>query len=132
VPELRWRARRTPEAADVIVHHVDSRGDVVDDRGAPVTGFDLVAGATVTDLGRTADMSVLLYALADGVADPQPVHEQDEVYVVLTGNATAVVGEERTDVRAGSVLIVPAHAAHHFDQTQGGFVAVAVFAPPLT
>lgn len=116
----------------MIVHHVDPRGDVVDDRGAPVAGFDLVAGATVTDLGRTADMSVLLYALADGVADPQPVHEQDEVYVVLTGNATAVVGEERTDVCAGSVLIVPAGTAHHFDQTQGGFVAVAVFAPPLT
>jgi hypothetical protein len=46
--------------------------------------------------------------------------------------ATAVVGEERTDVRAGSVLIVPSHTAHHFDQTQGGFVAVAVFSPPLT
>jgi mannose-6-phosphate isomerase-like protein (cupin superfamily) len=115
----------------VIVRHVVGHDEVVDDRGDRIAGLELAAGATVTDLGRTADLSALVFALADGAVDPQPVHDQDEVYIVLTGTATAVVAGERAAVRAGSVLIVPARTAHHFDDTAGDFAAIAVFAPPL-
>lgn len=115
----------------MIVHHVVGHGEVVDDRGDRIAGLELADGATVTDLGRTADLSALAFALADGAVDPQPVHDQDEVYVVLTGTATAVVAGERAALRAGSVLIVPARTAHHFDDAAGDFAAIAVFAPPL-
>lgn len=50
---------------------------------------------------------------------------------MLTGTATAVVAGERAALRAGSVLIVPARTAHHFDDAAGDFAAIAVFAPPL-
>jgi hypothetical protein len=57
LPELRWRARRAAQAASVIVRHVVGHGEVVDDRGDRIAGLELAAGATVTDLGRTADLT---------------------------------------------------------------------------
>jgi hypothetical protein len=41
----------------VIVRHVVGHGEVVDDRGDRIAGLELAAGATVTDLGRTADLT---------------------------------------------------------------------------
>jgi mannose-6-phosphate isomerase-like protein (cupin superfamily) len=113
------------------IRNVTPAGRVLDQAGRPIERLDLAEGAAISDLGRTELLSALLYTLADGVADPQPVHSQDEVYVVVSGRAVAVVAQEHVEVRRGSVLIVPAHTAHHFEDAADGFAAVAVFAPPL-
>ncbi len=47
--------------------------------------------------------------------DPQTPHEQDEVYVVIQGQGTFVVGEERHEFGPGDALFVPAGAVHRFE-----------------
>ncbi len=115
----------------MIVHHVGRDGSVVDGIGRAVDGLPIAEGATLVDVGRTELLSAIVYQLADGSADPQPLHDQDEAYVVIAGRATAVVGDDTTDVTAGSVLIVPAGTPHRFVDPCNGFSVVAVFAPPL-
>lgn len=115
----------------MIVHHVQSDGAVVDPGGRPVGRLPIADGAALVDVGRTEQLSAIVDVLADGSTDPQPVHHQDEVYVVLAGRARAVVGDDATEVGSGSVLIVPAGTSHRFVDPTDGFTAVAVFAPPL-
>ena len=47
--------------------------------------------------------------------DPQTPHEQDEVYIVMQGQGTFVVGDERHEFGPGDTLFVPAGAVHRFE-----------------
>src|SRR5262249_2934960 len=49
-------------------------------------------------------------------------HTQDEVYVVVRGNATFVRGEERRACPAGDVLFLQAHQFHNFVDYTSDFV----------
>lgn len=55
-----------------------------------------------------------VYVLMPGQADPQKPHAFDEVYHVLAGRARFEKGGEVVDVRAGSLLYVPAGVDHRF------------------
>jgi len=79
---------------------------------------------------REPTMSVGLYALDAGAADPQRPHAQDEVYVVVSGRATLTVGEESTTVARGSVVFVPAGTPHRFHQISEDLRVLVVFSPP--
>lgn len=72
-------------------------------------------------------------------------HDRDEIYFVVSGAATfcrgneadpfdenrlGVLGEERTGVRPGDVLFVPAGAAHRFTDRTPDFGVWAVFYGP--
>src|SRR2546421_6811061 len=50
---------------------------------------------------RVPSLSMGLYALPAGGIDPQKPHTEDEVYYVVSGRASIVVGEEDHAVEAG-------------------------------
>ncbi|MEU2515339.1 cupin domain-containing protein [Streptomyces syringium] len=79
---------------------------------------------------RERNMSVGLYALDAGDADPQRPHAQDEVYLVVSGRASITVGLETTEVARGSVVYVPAGVAHKFHHISEDLRVVVVFSPP--
>ncbi|KOG48231.1 cupin domain-containing protein [Streptomyces varsoviensis] len=79
---------------------------------------------------RERNMSVGLYALAAGEADPQSPHSQDEVYLVLSGRASITVGAETTQVARGSVVYVPAGVTHRFHHIAEDLRVMVVFSPP--
>lgn len=47
--------------------------------------------------------------------DPQGPHEQDEVYVVVTGSGWFRRGAERLSFGPGDAIFVPAHVPHRFE-----------------
>ncbi|MCM2578532.1 cupin domain-containing protein [Streptomyces meridianus] len=76
------------------------------------------------------NMSVGLYALDAGAVDPQQPHDEDEVYVVVSGRGAVTVGQETTTVARGSVVYVPAGAPHRFHHISEDLRILVVFSPP--
>ncbi len=76
------------------------------------------------------NMSAGLYALDRGALDPQQPHQEDEVYVVVSGRAYLTVGEETTTVGRGSVAYVPAGTPHRFHHVTEDLRVLVVFSPP--
>jgi mannose-6-phosphate isomerase-like protein (cupin superfamily) len=76
------------------------------------------------------DLSVGMYRIPAGGTDPQSPHDEDEVYVVLTGRAT-FVGDDTgsVDVGPGSVIFVPAEEGHRFVDIVEDLAVVVVFGP---
>ena len=73
------------------------------------------AGGGYEIVHRTAGMEVGVYVLiAPGTDDQQP-HEDDEAYVVLSGQGTLVIGEDRRPLREGEGAYVAARVPHHFE-----------------
>ncbi len=62
--------------------------------------------------------------------DPQQPHDQDEVYVVLSGQGTFLNGDERRPFQPGDVLFVPATVVHRFEDFTDDFYAWVVFYGP--
>jgi len=62
--------------------------------------------------------------------DPQQPHEKDEVYIVIQGQGTFVVEDERFEFGPGDVLFVPANARHRFEGFTPDFAAWVVFYGP--
>ncbi|MCB5163288.1 cupin domain-containing protein [Streptomyces bambusae] len=79
---------------------------------------------------KERNMSVGLYALDAGQADPQQPHREDEVYFVVSGRASITVGEETTMVARGSVIYVPAGVPHRFHHISEDLKVLVVFSPP--
>jgi mannose-6-phosphate isomerase-like protein (cupin superfamily) len=79
---------------------------------------------------RERNMSAGLYALPAGEADPQSPHDQDEIYLVVSGRASITVGEETSVVARGSVVYVPARTAHRFHHITEDLRVLVVFSPP--
>jgi len=75
-------------------------------------------------------MSAGLYALKAGESDPQRPHEQDEVYLVVSGRASITVGDETTMVARGSVVYVPPRTPHRFHHISEDLRVLVVFSPP--
>ena len=59
--------------------------------------------------------------------DAQEPHEQDEVYVVLSGSGHFVVGDRRQPFEPGEALFVPAGVMHRFEDFSDDFTAWVVF-----
>lgn len=78
---------------------------------------------------KERNMSVGLYALDAGELDPQQPHNQDEVYLVVSGRASITVGMETTQVGRGSVVYVPAGVAHKFHHITEDLRVMVVFSP---
>jgi mannose-6-phosphate isomerase-like protein (cupin superfamily) len=79
---------------------------------------------------RERHFSMGLYALEPGGTDTQGPHAQDEVYVVISGRATLVVGDEVTEVARGSVVFVPAGVPHRFRAITEPLRVLVFFTPP--
>lgn len=63
---------------------------------------------------RVPDLFAGLYEIPAGGQDNQSPHDADEVYYILEGRATAVVGDDRVPVAPGSVLYVAKEEEHRF------------------
>ncbi len=102
-------------------------------------------GPVVTDLGalmhdqgassyreflRVPALSLGLFAVGPGHSDSQEPHRQDEVYVVVSGRATLLLGGVERSVSAGAVAYVPAGVPHRFVDVTEDLRVYVVFAPP--
>jgi mannose-6-phosphate isomerase-like protein (cupin superfamily) len=75
------------------------------------------------------DLSGGLYVLEAGATDPQSPHTEDELYVVMSGRATVMVGGEVRPVRSGSVIFVGAGVDHRFLDIEERLVLLVMFGP---
>jgi mannose-6-phosphate isomerase-like protein (cupin superfamily) len=63
--------------------------------------------------------------------DPQEPHQQDEVYVVMKGVGSFVVGDSHVRFREGDVLFAAASVAHRFEDFTDDLVLwVFFYGPP--
>ncbi len=74
-------------------------------------------------------LSLGLYVLPAGGADPQEPHGEDEAYHVLRGRARVTVGAEVRNVRPGSVVFVGATVPHRFHDIEEDLALLVVFGP---
>jgi len=78
---------------------------------------------------RVPALSAGLYVLPAGSVDTQEPHSEDEIYYVLAGRASILVGTENREVSAGSVIYVPASVEHRFHSIEEQLRLLVVFAP---
>lgn len=73
-----------------------------------------------------------IYSLAAGSTDMQAPHDEDEVYLVLSGRARMRLGEEERSVGPGSLLYVGASLEHSFFEIEEDMTLLVMFAasPP--
>ena len=99
-----------------------------------ITMEDALARIPGTDGERFAKMlehgslSVEIYAPRGH--DPQTPHEQDEVYVVMSGTGEFINGNERCPFSEGDVLFVPAGVDHRFEEFSNDLVVWVIFYGP--
>ena len=62
--------------------------------------------------------------------DPQTPHEQDEVYVVMSGSGEFVSGDQRHAFGTGDVLFVPAGVAHRCEAFSDDLAVWVIFYGP--
>jgi len=62
--------------------------------------------------------------------DHQQPHEQDEVYVVISGRGTFLNGDTRTTFAPGDFLFVPAGVEHRFEDFTDDFSTWVIFYGP--
>lgn len=71
---------------------------------------------------RSPGLEIGVYVLVAPAADGQQPHDDDEVYVVLSGRGTLEVEGKSFAVSEGDALFVEAGAEHHFT----GYESLAV------
>ena len=78
---------------------------------------------------RVPATSAGVYVLPKGAPDPHKPHREDEMYYVVRGRAHMQIGPEHAEVRAGSVIFVPAELEHRFHDVQEELEVLVFFAP---
>ena len=63
---------------------------------------------------RSDNLSVGLYELEAGSVDPQQPHTEDEIYFVVSGRGTIMVGGEDQLVGSGTLVFVGKGVEHRF------------------
>jgi mannose-6-phosphate isomerase-like protein (cupin superfamily) len=81
---------------------------------------------------QVADLSMGLYVLKAGEPDLQQPHREDEVYVVVGGQAKIRVGDEDRDVQNGSIVYVANGVPHRFHSITSDLRVLVFFAPAET
>lgn len=79
--------------------------------------------------------SMTIFFYTPQIEDLQPVHEQDEVYVVVRGAGQFAIGDDRQllrrfPFRAGDAIFVPAGAMHRFEAFSEDFATWVVMYGP--
>jgi mannose-6-phosphate isomerase-like protein (cupin superfamily) len=87
------------------------------------------SGESWIEFLRVPSLSVGVYVLGAGAADPQEPHTEDEVYYIVGGRGMLRVGTEEHEFMPGSLLYVPARAEHRFHDIREELVALVFFAP---
>ncbi|MCC6943475.1 MAG: cupin domain-containing protein [Thermomicrobiales bacterium] len=89
-------------------------------------------GAMWHEFLRVPDLSVGVYVVPAGGDDPQSPHNEDEVYVVLSGKGMLRAGDDEYAVEPGSVLYVAKQVPHHFHDVTEALRVLVFFAPAHT
>jgi mannose-6-phosphate isomerase-like protein (cupin superfamily) len=87
------------------------------------------AGGRYLEFLRVPDLSVGMYVLRAGEADPQLPHSEDEVYYIVAGQGKILVGDEEQPLSAGSVVYVAANVVHRFFDITDDLTIIVFFAP---
>ena len=87
------------------------------------------AGGGYEIVHESPGLEIGVYVLVAPEPDRQQPHEDDEVYVVLSGRGTLEVEDESVEMDEGDAVFVPAHAEHRFTGYEGLSVLV-VFTRP--
>ncbi len=80
---------------------------------------------------RTPSLSCSIYHLPVGSQDMSHAHEEDELYLVLSGRARLRIGESRHEVRQGTLMYVRAACDHAFFDIEEHLTVLAFFGAPL-
>jgi mannose-6-phosphate isomerase-like protein (cupin superfamily) len=88
------------------------------------------AGRQYLEFLRSQTFELGLYELAAGSDDAQTPHDEDEIYVVMSGRGRFVVDGHDLPVGPGSVLFVEKHAVHRFHSIEEELSIVVAFSPP--
>ena len=78
---------------------------------------------------KVADLSCGTYSIAAGTADPQDPHSEDELYVCTRGQATLWTPTGSAEVKAGTVVFVPAGEEHRFVDVEEDLTVLVMFGP---
>ena len=78
---------------------------------------------------RAPALSLGLYVLPAGAADPQSPHTEDEVYYVVKGRGMVQVEGEDRAVTAGSMVYVGQDIQHQFHSITEDLTLLVFFAP---
>ena len=87
------------------------------------------AGKLYLEFLRVPSLSLGVYRLPAGGADPQSPHTEDEVYYVVSGRAQIRVSDEDRSVAAGSIVFVAARVPHRFHTIEEDLTILVFFAP---
>ena len=82
------------------------------------------------DVETLSHGTMSLQVFAPRGTDHQKPHQQDELYIVVSGTSGFVHDGERADVAAGDALFVPAGDEHRFEAMSDDFVTWVVFYGP--
>ena len=88
-----------------------------------------MAGGLYREFLRRPSMSLGLYVLEAGAEDPQTPHAEDEVYYVISGQATVRVDGRDSAIGPGSVVFVAKRVEHRFHSITERLELLVVFAP---
>jgi mannose-6-phosphate isomerase-like protein (cupin superfamily) len=86
-------------------------------------------GKPFIELFKHGSWSIEMYAPRG--TDGQHPHEQDEVYVVASGEGAFVAGDDRYAFGPGDALFVPAGVAHHFEDFSDDLAVWVIFGGPM-
>src|ERR1043166_7638681 len=78
---------------------------------------------------KVSSLSMGVYHLKAGQADPQKPHTEDEVYYVVSGRARFQCDGEQRPVEPGTILFVERRAEHRFLDVTEDLTVLVFFAP---
>jgi quercetin dioxygenase-like cupin family protein len=87
--------------------------------------------ATIRVAGEAVDgrFAVMEFLFPQHASPPRHTHPQDESYIVLEGRLTVDAGDERFELQAGGIAVVPMGVAHTF-RVDTGSARVLVLSTP--
>ena len=88
------------------------------------------SGELYLEFFKAPTMSIGVYELEAGSADPQQPHTEDEVYYVVGGSGQVRIDGEDSEIGPGSVIFVGAGIEHRFHSITEDLKLLVVFAPP--
>ncbi len=96
---------------------------------------EILAGLQATPDGKRLNYPIRHGTMRVGVyaptpRDPQTPHDQNEIYIVVSGTGTFVKGGERRPFGPGDLIFVEAGAVHRFEDFTTDFATWVVFWGP--
>ena len=79
---------------------------------------------------RATSLSMGLYRLRAGQHDEQQPHAEDEVHLVISGNASFRAGEHVQAVAPGTLIFVERSVEHRFCDVTEDLTVLVFFTPP--